>query len=505
MSALRELIAFFGVEVDDKKLDHSAEKMKGLAETAMKAGEAIGIAFGLHEISEFIQKQVELGTQLLHTSEMLGLSTDELQAFQYAGSNAGLGADEATTALRFMNKNIGEAAQGAGAAGPVFQKFGVHLKDAGGRIRPTSELLAEVADGISKLDSPAAKTAAAMEIFGRSGARMIPLLNKGSKGIEELYGEFKQLGGGLNSEFIEATEKTEHELNKLSLVGRGLTSVIAAELLPVFTGLVSWITDGAMAFRKFAEHSYIVQTSLTTLAAIAVGLAVVWAVLNIEIFAVIAAIALAILIIDDIYTAFKGGKSVIGDFIDAIFGIGTTKTIFDHLRSWANSATDEIAELANAIFVIVNRSRKAANEVQHFLSYVAHGQDAAEQKRYDAENAEFDKGYSKLRDEADGLQRSRNTHDAADAATFAKDDKGGFTRFSFKGETPEAPRASVTAPGASGIAHHGDIIKNNDVTVNVTGGADRDTGKAVQAAVLKAISDDDNQSAYAALPAGGGH
>lgn len=353
-SALRELIAFFGVEVDDKKLDHAGEKMEGLASLAERVGATIGLAFGLHEIGEFIKGQVEVGAELLHTSEILGLSIGNLQAFQYAAANAGLGADEANTALRFLNKNLGEAATKGGDAAQAFQKLGVKIKGANGQTRPTQDILADVADGIRKLPGPAEKTAKAMEIFGRAGARMIPLLNKGSKGIDEFYREFEKLGGGIDEEFVEAAEEGEHQMNKLNLAFKGAKATIASALLPAFTWAVSSVTDVVTWFRELSKHSYIVQTALASLAVIVGILAVVWAALNFEVFLVLLAVALLVLAVDDIYTAFAGGKSVIGDFIDSILGIGATKEIVEVVRAVFRQFTDDMHDLWFATKLLIN-------------------------------------------------------------------------------------------------------------------------------------------------------
>lgn len=352
--ALRELIAFFGVEVDDKALDKAGEKMESLAGLAERAGATLGLAFGIHEISEFIQSQIELAVEIGHTSEMLGLGVEDLQAFQYAAANAGLGADEANTSLRFLNKNLGEAASGNATAAQAFQKLGVTIKDADGNVRPVTGILSDVADGISKLPSPALKTAKAMELFGRAGARMIPLLNKGAAGIDELYAEFDQLGGGISEEYVKVAEEAHHETLKLGLVFKGLKATIGAALIPSFGWLVSKITEAAGWFREFSKHSYIVQTALGTLGAIVAGLVVVWGILNFEVLLVVLAIALLVLVVDDVYTALMGGKSVIGDFIDSLFGIGSTQEVVEAIRIVAQGLWADLGELWDATKKLVS-------------------------------------------------------------------------------------------------------------------------------------------------------
>lgn len=533
--ALRELIAFFGAEVDTKKLDHADEKMKGLAETAEKVAATIGIAFGLHEISEFITKQIELGAELAHTSEILGLSIEDMQAFSYAAANAGLGADEANTALRFLNKNIGEAVDGAGTAGPVFQKFGVQLKDVSGEIRPTKELLSEVADGIAKMHSPAEKTAAAMAVFGRAGAKMIPLLNKGAKGIDELYGEFEQLGGGLSKEFVEAAEKGEHELIKLKTASRGLAGTIASALMPTFTAVVGWVSDAVRWFRELTSHSYIVQTALWTLAGVGAVLAVIWGVLNLEILLVVAAIVALVLAVDEVYTLLNGGKTVIGDFIDSLFGIGTTQEvvrflgdelnrvgqIIDGLKPLASQLNDMwkqffgedmpggVAILQSALTTTLRTIDKIVTQIgiaAAFASKVGGGiADFAEKHHLlgDAAHARG-KGLDALGIGGSGMGVDPSFIGPQESTIVPH---AGFSADSMFGAVAQRAPAYVTAPGlAGGATHNGDIVKNTEIHVTNTGLKDPvEAGNATLKAVQKANDEDDNQAAYAAFAGGGGH
>lgn len=515
-SALRELIAFFGVEVDDKKLDKTNEKLEGLVGLAESVGGAIGIAFGLHEVTEFIVGQVELGAQLAHTSEILGLTVGDLQAFEYAAKNAGLSAEEADTALRFLNKNLGEAATGNATAAQAFEKLGAKVKDATGKVRPTQDVLADVADGIAKLPSPAEKTAKAMEIFGRAGARMIPLLNKGSKGIAEFYDEFEQLGGGIDEEFVQAAEEGEHQMNKLSLAFKGAKATIANALLPSFGWLVSKITDVVGWFRQLSTHSYIVQTTLAVLGGIMVGLIVLWGVLNIEVLLAVVALALLVLIVDDIYTAFMGGKSVIGDFIDSLFGVGATQAVVTELKEDADAlytafltlvdgvdnVNQDLEELGvqGGLAGVWMGAMKGQLEAVRFVFQMlrddiefvtdALGDLLFAVKRLGKEKLQA-AGLGGLADMVtsdDGAPKPQRL-DRAARHMLENSESGGF--------------AAPSAGGGAGN-HYGDVIRRNEINVDVKGGdSPKETGQHVAAGVKHALDGADTQSAFAAVPGAG--
>ena len=71
---------------------------------------------------------------------------------------------------------------------------GVSAKTATGQMRPTSAVLKDVANWFNKTAPGATRTAAALAIFGKSGAAMLPFLSRGAKGIGELEEKTANMG-----------------------------------------------------------------------------------------------------------------------------------------------------------------------------------------------------------------------------------------------------------------------------------------------------------------------
>ncbi|MFJ4230115.1 hypothetical protein ACIPYV_21325, partial [Paenarthrobacter nicotinovorans] len=61
-------------------------------------------------------------------------------------------------------------------------------------VKPMAEILPGLADKFKSMPDGAEKTALATQLFGRSGAQMLPFLNKGSEGIGQLTDKAKQMG-----------------------------------------------------------------------------------------------------------------------------------------------------------------------------------------------------------------------------------------------------------------------------------------------------------------------
>ena len=59
------------------------------------------------------------------------------------------------------------------------QKLGIAVNNADGSLKPSDQLLGEIADKFQDLPNGPEKAAVAMDIFGRSGQKMITMLNGG--------------------------------------------------------------------------------------------------------------------------------------------------------------------------------------------------------------------------------------------------------------------------------------------------------------------------------------
>lgn len=339
---LRELIASFDVDTGrassslkslDGTINAVKERLGGLLEAFAGAALVKGLA-------EFVGHQIELGSQLNDMSERLGVSTDELQKFQFAAGLSGVSAEAAAKSLQFLNKNMGEAIGGNAEAAKTFASLDIAMKDSGGNVRELGDVIPEIADSFGKLGSDQERTAMAMKIFGKSGAALIPLLKGGSKGLEELNDQFVLLGGGMSKEFTVAADEAGDEIDKLKFGFNGLKSKLAFAILPTVTLVAKKLQEWVIVL-----HKVFIQTNLAKEAWVAFGIAGAAAMVRMsvglarmlgvlpkggsfwktvlgmgEILLVIAAVAILALIFEDLFTMMNGGESVIGDLMVKFFG-----------------------------------------------------------------------------------------------------------------------------------------------------------------------------------------
>lgn len=326
--SLRDLFVKFQIDLQGaEKIDAADKAMKKAKSSALDLGEAFKALGALWlgrkiigGIRDFIQGTIQQADALDHQAEALGLTTDQLQKYQYAASLVGVTAQQAAVGFRFFNRVVGEAEFGTKGALKTLGRLGIQIYDAGGKVRPTNDLLMDFADHLAKIPDQQKRTALAMSTLGRSGAALLPFLQKGSKALKEMFADVEELGGGFDREFIEQAHEMDVQQKRLAMGWRTMGVELMRVLLPAMRLLVERGIRTVKTLIDTARHTNAVKTALLALGATAVAVGAVvaaaWAP-EIAVFLLLAeAVFRAYLVFDDFYTFLQGGQSTIGDTLD---------------------------------------------------------------------------------------------------------------------------------------------------------------------------------------------
>jgi hypothetical protein len=342
--ALREIAAKLGVQIEDGPLTQflgNLENVKG--SLAALGGILVGGVF-----AAFVKETINAADELGDTAERIGVTTDELQRFQYALKLTGGETEQAEKALFLFNKTLGEAAKGGGT--DPFAELHLSIKDTNGQVKTAIQLLPEVADKVAEAGSDAEKTAIATKFFGKSALSLLPLLKRGREGVAELSAEYDDLGLGLSGDMIQAAGKANDALDRMHFTTQALGGAVVGMLLPPLNTLLVWLTKGVAKVTYFAKHTTVLTTAMSILGVVAGArllpvllstLRVFTAMrttvfgLSVPFLLVVAVIGALYLIFDDLYALMTGGNSVIGTVLDKFGEVGAKAKLVDTLRaSW---------------------------------------------------------------------------------------------------------------------------------------------------------------------------
>ena len=345
--ALREILARFGFQIDQRGLQEAEKGIAGVVGSLRTFGAAIAGSAIVRGISNFVDDITKAGDALGKTATQLGLSGKELQAWQTAAGFAGVEATNLDQSFRVLGKNALLASQGSKQAAEAFRTLGVEIKDAAGNLKPTNQLAREAGVALGSLEDRTKAVGLAQQIFGRTGAKLLPLFKDGATGLDNALAALDRFGGGLSDQLIPLAEASRDRFFEFEIATTSLKSQLAVALLPLLnqvtlglSKLIAWIsraTEGTSLFRSvlIAIGGVLGKLFIAKFGKQLLSLARAAALPLLK-------FALLVLVVDDLIALFEGRGSVIGTFIDKIFGKGSATRVVAAIKGVGKAVSDVV-------------------------------------------------------------------------------------------------------------------------------------------------------------------
>ncbi len=195
-------------------------------------------------------KVIEMGTdfaeaaeKISRTAQITGMTTDEVQALGYAATATGASSDAMTNGMRKLAMMITEAKNGSQQAVAAFRDVGISQDE----IKNSSPhaILLKIADAYHAAANDASKSANAQRLFGRAGADLIPTLNQGSAGLDEMGAKARELGVVLSQSAIEKGEQAADTFKEVRAVTHAASLQLGSEMVPGLRALGLAFVDSA--------------------------------------------------------------------------------------------------------------------------------------------------------------------------------------------------------------------------------------------------------------------
>jgi phage-related minor tail protein len=222
------------------KASYTAERnFKQISSFAKTAAGSLAALYGASSAAGFIKSQIDLADATGKMAQKVGLSVEELSKLQYAAKLADVDSGQLQGGLVRLSKGMIEAANNTGTARNAFAAMGISIKNTDGTLKSSGQVLDEVANKFAGYEDSATKTALAVQLFGRAGADLIPLLNAGSAGIKEAGDELERFGAVISTNAAKNAELFNDNITRLTTVGSALGQSIANDILPYLNRLTS--------------------------------------------------------------------------------------------------------------------------------------------------------------------------------------------------------------------------------------------------------------------------
>lgn len=171
-----------------------------------------------------------------------GMGVESFQKIAYAAKMSGIEVEKVSTSFVKFDRMVAEAAGGNKTYMQTFEDLGIKIKDSAGNLRQPNEIFEDVADIFHNNEDGIGKTALAVELFGKSGAALIPMLNDGKDGLKAFYAEAERLGLVLSDEAIAKGDAFSDQLEHIGLQIKGIKLQLGAALIPALSAATEKIS-----------------------------------------------------------------------------------------------------------------------------------------------------------------------------------------------------------------------------------------------------------------------
>lgn len=229
-----------------------------LIATAAVAGVAAGI-------TKIITSTADYNVTLLRTSQILGTTTEYISAQAYALRQSGIELDDFTDAAVTMAERMKEAEQETGTLFEFAPQLGLDLEELG-RLTPIGALEA-FGEALRNTRDPTLRMAAASEVLGDVGFRLIPFFEQGTQTIAMFREEAVRAGVVVSEEQARTAEAFQRSWGRVQALLQGVALEIGNALLPIVNDYLVKFSDW------FNENRATITTTLGQVLAIFLNLA----------------------------------------------------------------------------------------------------------------------------------------------------------------------------------------------------------------------------------------
>lgn len=220
----------------------------GPAGAALAGGAAAIAATGA--AVRLVGDETERLDKIAKGAQQTGLGFESYQRLSQVATLSGTSIEQLSKGTIRLNRNLADVAAGRGPkVAENLEKIGLQLSDLEG-VDPTQQL-AIISDALRGVDSDVERTAISIELLGRSGADLAPLLNSGSVAIKEMSDSVGRVFTREELARAEAYQDALANLRKSTDLAKG---GFVVGLAPSLQSIVELITKAIPVLTDFADE-----------------------------------------------------------------------------------------------------------------------------------------------------------------------------------------------------------------------------------------------------------
>ena len=193
---------------------------------------AAAAAAGVYALSAGVGSAMENIDALAKLGDTAGIDFETFQGFAHAADLAGSSGEALGSALQKMQRNLVDARDDTGATADALRTLGLDSQAVAAM--SSEDAFRAIADAVQAIEDPALRVSAAMDIFGRSGGDLVPLLSGGSAALKESEELINKYGLALSRVDAQKIEDANDQWGDFLTVAQGIANHLAVALAPAF-------------------------------------------------------------------------------------------------------------------------------------------------------------------------------------------------------------------------------------------------------------------------------
>lgn len=249
-----------GLRKAEKNFHDWAGKINRAGTSLLAGAFAVGAPLGAA-----VKIYSDAGSALNDLAGRTGASTDALQKLSFAANQTGSDAEALEAGIKKLGKNIGEALGGDKAAKELFAEIGLSAQKFAAL--PLDKQFEVIAERLSRIPEGALRTKATLDLLGKSGTALLPMLMGGGAELAAYGKRLEELGVVKTPKAISAADDLGDKIDEVGLVIQHTAFVIGDALAPSAMQLADRVIEVVKATNEWIDANPGVVTSVAMVAA----------------------------------------------------------------------------------------------------------------------------------------------------------------------------------------------------------------------------------------------
>ena len=251
-----------------KQIGNNMTKMSGTFKKAGTVMLAAGVALGAG-IFKLADSYTKAGDEVAKMAKRSGWAVESLSELRHVANLSGTDLATFEKGSRKLSMAIVDVAEGGTEYAESLARIGVNAQDL--MNLSIEDQFWAVAEALSETEDDTVKTATAMELLGKAGTAILPVLSDGKEGLAAMRQEAHDLGVVFDEEAAAEAEAFQDSLTRLKTSMAGIGAEVAESFVPILGEAVDKLTEGMTAVKNWVDANPSFVTALKAAVVVLIG------------------------------------------------------------------------------------------------------------------------------------------------------------------------------------------------------------------------------------------